>query len=411
MRRSNLGPGADDRAAGCLVGLLCGDSLGAQVEFQTAAAIAARPDRGPTELRGGGPHSIVAGQPTDDGELSLLLARSIALAGRPDPVLAARSYLWWYTGGFSSPRYSTPRYGWSYLNSWSGTPAEAAVPDYVPTEDEMMDDYASSWAGDEFRPPPRLNDSWRPWWGGNSRSGSLSVPFDMGGQTRSSLSRYTHDNVARAPLPRKRGSFRKSEANGALMRVAPIGIWGAGRESKRAAHAARQDAAVTHPSQVCQDASAVLCVAIARAVTRRLDPGTVHAYAWAWAGKHACQPVRDAIRDAVSLPPADFQRHQGHVLTALQNAFFCLLRDDPERALVETVRRGGDTDTNAAVCGALLGATHGLTALPARWVEVIRNCRPAVGSGATHPRPAVLWPRDADQLAIRVLRADERSVP
>jgi hypothetical protein len=30
---------------------------------------------------------------------------------------------------------------------------------------------------------------------------------------------------------------------------------------------------------------------------------------------------------------------------------------------VETVMRGGDTDTNAAICGALLGAVHGRDAI------------------------------------------------
>ena len=39
---------------------------------------------------------------------------------------------------------------------------------------------------------------------------------------------------------------------------------------------------------------------------------------------------------------------QGRVTVALQNAFFQLRHADPEAALGDTVRRGGDTDTNAA---------------------------------------------------------------
>ena len=43
------------------------------------------------------------------------------------------------------------------------------------------------------------------------------------------------------------------------------------------------------------------------------------------------------------------------MLIALQNAFFELLHAASlEEAVVRTVRRGGDTDTNAAICGALL---------------------------------------------------------
>jgi ADP-ribosylglycohydrolase len=40
-----------------------------------------------------------------------------------------------------------------------------------------------------------------------------------------------------------------------------------------------------------------------------------------------------------------------------------------EEGLRHVVGLGGDTDTNAAVAGALLGAAHGVDALPSRWIE------------------------------------------
>jgi ADP-ribosyl-[dinitrogen reductase] hydrolase len=42
-----------------------------------------------------------------------------------------------------------------------------------------------------------------------------------------------------------------------------------------------------------------------------------------------------------------------------------------EEALLYLAQAGGDTDTNAAVAGALLGARYGETALPPRWVDQI----------------------------------------
>jgi ADP-ribosyl-[dinitrogen reductase] hydrolase len=42
-----------------------------------------------------------------------------------------------------------------------------------------------------------------------------------------------------------------------------------------------------------------------------------------------------------------------------------------EDALVHLAQAGGDTDTNAAVAGALLGARDGETAIPPRWLEQI----------------------------------------
>jgi ADP-ribosylglycohydrolase len=50
---------------------------------------------------------------------------------------------------------------------------------------------------------------------------------------------------------------------------------------------------------------------------------------------------------------------EGWVLIAFQNAFRHLAIGTPiEDALIETVSKGGDTDTNAAICGALLGAVQ-----------------------------------------------------
>jgi ADP-ribosyl-[dinitrogen reductase] hydrolase len=37
------------------------------------------------------------------------------------------------------------------------------------------------------------------------------------------------------------------------------------------------------------------------------------------------------------------------------------------------VSLGGDTDTNAAVAGSILGAIHGLSGSPAAWLDHLQN--------------------------------------
>ena len=65
------------------------------------------------------------------------------------------------------------------------------------------------------------------------------------------------------------------------------------------------------------------------------------------------------------------------MLIAFRNALYQLLHaPSAEEGIVNTVMQGGDTDTNAAICGALLGAVNGLSAMPKRWIETLRNCRP-----------------------------------
>ena len=67
------------RAQGCLLGQVIGDSLGSLVEFKTAAEIARLFPGGVRALADGGVYHTIAGQPTDDSEMALALARSLAL--------------------------------------------------------------------------------------------------------------------------------------------------------------------------------------------------------------------------------------------------------------------------------------------------------------------------------------------
>ena len=97
----------------------------------------------------------------------------------------------------------------------------------------------------------------------------------------------------------------------------------------------------------------------------------------------------------------------GWVLIALQNALWQMLHaSNLEEGVVDTVMQGGDTDTNAAIAGALLGAVYGEEAVPAQWRESILNCRPEAGRPGVHkPRPAEYWPVDALELADALLEA------
>jgi ADP-ribosylglycohydrolase len=72
---------------------------------------------------------------------------------------------------------------------------------------------------------------------------------------------------------------------------------------------------------------------------------------------------------------------------------------DVERGMVATVSCGGDTDTNAAIAGALLGALHGRAAFPPRWIYPVLACRPLAEASAPRPRPMDYWPDDVLELA------------
>jgi ADP-ribosylglycohydrolase len=174
---------------------------------------------------------------------------------------------------------------------------------------------------------------------------------------------------------------------------------------------ARQDAKLTHPHEVCQDANAVFVATLGFAIRSGASKSEVYDYAIELAVSGSFeQSVVDRLRAAGEHPRQDFTSQMGWVLIAFQNAFFRLLHAESiEDGVVDTVRAGGDTDTNAAIVGALLGAVHGRDRIPKQWVDRLLACRPIGGlEDIKHPRPAEYWPVDALVLAENLLVAGER---
>ncbi len=303
------------RAQGCLLGQLIGDSLGSLVEFKRPEEIRRRYPNGVRDMADGGTWGTIAGQPTDDSEMALLLARTLVANGRFDAAEVKKAYIFW-------------------LNS---------------------------------------------------------DPFDCGTTISSGLTGWHSPD---------------SQANGAMMRISPLGIFGVNYELEQVAEWARQDAAITHIHPVCQQANALFAMAIAHAVRTGCSASKLYEQVVVWADEmDAHTRLKETIARAADSPPDDFVRFQGWVLIAFPNALWQLLNaSDVEEGVVDTIMRGGDTDTNAAICGALLGAVHGREAIPGRWVETIRNCRPQAGAANVHkPRPECFWPADALELAEQLI--------
>ena len=78
------------RAQGCLLGQLAGDALGSLVEFKSPECIRRTYPEGVRELADGGTFNTMAGQPTDDSEMALLLARHFVQRGTYDAEAARK---------------------------------------------------------------------------------------------------------------------------------------------------------------------------------------------------------------------------------------------------------------------------------------------------------------------------------
>ena len=317
-RQAGSRPWQRDRARGCCLGQLCGDALGSLVEFRSSESIREQYPDGVRDMADGGAFNTLAGQPTDDSEMALTLARSLVRLGRFDPDLVRESYREWYESG----------------------------------------------------------------------------PFDCGNTIGNALcGRHNAD----------------SQANGALMRISPLGIFGVGKDLNDVASWAMEDAALTHPNPVCQQVNALFAMAIAVSIRDGLNNEAVYEFILRSAAEmNVEEGVADALAASDQEPWIDrMSSSMGWVLVAFQNALFQLRHaSDVEAAIVDTVGRGGDSDTNAAICGALLGSVYGVAELPERWVSTVLNCRPSASEPrAMQKRPEKYWPVDALELADQLLAA------
>lgn len=86
--------GLHDRAAGCLLGLACGDALGGAVEFRDRADLDRSFPHGVREILGGGPHRLERGEYTDDTSLALAIARACTADGIDLDAVAANFVAW-----------------------------------------------------------------------------------------------------------------------------------------------------------------------------------------------------------------------------------------------------------------------------------------------------------------------------
>lgn len=165
-----------------------------------------------------------------------------------------------------------------------------------------------------------------------------------------------------------------SQGNGALMRVLPIALWAAEHPDFDWQTAAREDAAITHPHPVCGDANVVFVHALLQAMQAGATPRGVYESALQFAAEQGLHPlVLVTLRQAESKRPVYDGKYIGWVLVALQSAFYQLLHAaDFRSALVDIVSSGGDTDTNAAIAGALLAALYGEDCIPRQWLVCVR---------------------------------------
>jgi ADP-ribosyl-[dinitrogen reductase] hydrolase len=163
---------------------------------------------------------------------------------------------------------------------------------------------------------------------------------------------------------------RRSAGNGSVMRCVPAALR-YHDDVDRLIRVSTQQAAITHADERCTWGAAAVNLA-----ARELLHGNIYFVEEVLhrIGDRAPRVLRDAIhrvpREAEADLPISVAGEAGYVVHCVEIAFWYAMHDRSlEDALICLAQAGGDTDTNAAVAGALLGARYGEAALPPRWVQ------------------------------------------
>lgn len=322
-------PSRLSRTTGALLALHAGDSLGATLEFKSHAAIKASHPLGLRSIVGGGPFSWPPGHATDDTDLT----RAVLLSYADSLLLLLHS-----SPDANQQHRSVTYRAAEYFVAWY----EGRWPDVQKAK------------------------------GGNT-------PRDVGGSTAEGILAF-----AGSGDPTTSGTGPGRAGNGSLMRCLPTGLFQ--RDVHLMLAESRSIGAVTHRDETCQVSCAVYN-AIAAALVAGADVSYAlsqgEAVAVTMEGGREGDVLR-AIRrgrrtDIAQLardgPPREHYpgRCSGHVLESLSLAIAAILdRRSLEDILVDVVRIGADTDTNAAIAGGLLGARDGEEAIPKAWVDTLQ---------------------------------------
>lgn len=166
--------------------------------------------------------------------------------------------------------------------------------------------------------------------------------------------------------------------NGTAMRVAPIGL-AYRHDLLHLMEYAIKDAAITHNSLEPKIGSAAVAMGVALLANRVSDTKAVLADVSAVLTDSL---VKDKIVQAILFiedgrDPVEALAQigtSGYVPETVGAAFYCLgATESFQDAVIMAVKAGGDTDTTAAVVGAMAGTWYGLEGIPEEYKDKVEN--------------------------------------
>jgi ADP-ribosylglycohydrolase len=148
---------------------------------------------------------------------------------------------------------------------------------------------------------------------------------------------------------------------------------------------------MTHRETASLDLGTALFLVLARSDANIVDPrnrerDSILRYLQEFRASEVARKLDSMFFEGSSMPTADLCRLScGVECSSTTSAMFALATffrhpNDFSAAVLEVVNAGGDTDTNAAIAGSLVGARVGLTGIPAAWQKAVPAVSEAIAA-------------------------------
>lgn len=270
-----------NRQLGMLLGLHCGDSLGATLEFGPAAKA---PSQVLKDIVGGGAFGWKAGQATDDTDLMICVLKSLMN---------------------------------NELNLG------------------LLHQYMIAWYN--------------------------SDPKDIGRTTKNAILKL---------MGQEGDGFKNiSLSNGSLMRCAPLALLNQNESDLLNTIKIQHD--ISHAMEESLKADTLFIMSLQLLLAGK-DKNFVYNKALTWSEENF--KSFHARLKHINTTPWHLVPTSGFVLDTLFSAFWALMKTNTfEEGIILVANRGDDSDTCAAVAGALCGAHYGADNIPPRWLAVIKE--------------------------------------
>lgn len=323
----------EPRHRAALLGLACGDALGATLEFMDRAGAQYRYPDGLRDIVGGGPWRLAAGETTDDTAMALCVLRGIRKAGADASIrdivdAVGREFLDWAESGPKD----------------IGNTCALAIDAFRTTR---------SWPAVRDRVRRQLGDMAA---GNGALMRTLPISF------------FWPDDAAR--------TVHVSRAITSMTHPHAEAEWCSAAYNLYVGCLATQDVQDTQAGQAVQAGHAA-----------QAAPAPSEATAHRWRDQVALlrdiAPDLDAAAEKLgprldparvrALPEEDV-RSSGYCVDTLEAALWAFwTTPDLESCIVRAANLAGDADTVAAVAGGLAGAHYGSDALPPRWLSTVET--------------------------------------